>query len=163
MKNFYAILKEVYGPTSSGSSPLLSADWTSLKAEKDKFLERWAAHFNSVLSRPSSISDEAIARLPQIPVNTSLDNPPSLAKTQKAICMLSSGPAAIPAEIYKDGGGSLAIELHSLFLLMWQQEKIPQEYKDATIIHLYKRKGNRQDCNNHCGIFLLSIAGTQTT
>ena len=39
------------------------------------------------------------------------------------------------------------------------QETIPQEYKDATIIHLYKRKGNRQDCNNHRGISLLSIAG----
>ena len=77
--------------------------------------------------------------------------------------MLSSGkapgPDAIPAEIYKGGGDSLAIKLHSLFLLMWQQEKIPQEYKDATIIHLYKRKGSRQDCNNHPGISLLSIAG----
>ena len=77
--------------------------------------------------------------------------------------MLSSGkapgPDAIPAEIYKDNGDSLAIKLHSLFLLMWEQEKIPQEYKDATIIHLYKRKRNRQDCNNHNGISLLSIAG----
>ena len=63
------------------------------------------------------------------------------------------------AEIYKDGGDSVAIKLHSLFLLIWQQEKIPQEYKDATIIHLYKRKGNRQDCNNYCGISLLSNAG----
>ena len=74
--------------------------------------------------------------------------------------MLSSGkapgPDAIPAEIYKDAGGSLSIKLHSLFLLVWQQEKIPQEYKDAAIIHLYKRRGNQQDCNNHSGISLLS-------
>jgi len=42
---------------------------------------------------------------------------------------------------------------------MWQQETIPQEFKDASIIHLYKRKGNRQDCDNHRGISLLSIAG----
>ena len=42
---------------------------------------------------------------------------------------------------------------------MWAQEKIPQELKDASIIHLYKRKGNRNDCNNHRGISLLSIAG----
>jgi len=33
-----------------------------------------------------------------------------------------------------------------------------QDFKDATIIHLYKRKGNRQDCNNHLGISLQSIA-----
>ena len=41
---------------------------------------------------------------------------------------------------------------------MWQQETIPQEFKDASIIHLYKQKGKCQVCNNHQGI-LLSITG----
>ncbi|XP_053873541.1 uncharacterized protein LOC128831252 [Malaclemys terrapin pileata] len=36
---------------------------------------------------------------------------------------------------------------------------IPQEYRDASILHLYKRKGNRQVCDNHRGISLLSTAG----
>ena len=36
---------------------------------------------------------------------------------------------------------------------------VPQDFKDASIIHLYKRKGNRQSCDNHRGISLLSIAG----
>ena len=35
----------------------------------------------------------------------------------------------------------------------------PQDFKDASIIHLYKRKGNPQVCDNHRGISLLSIAG----
>ena len=76
MKNFYAGFKEVYGPSSSGSSPLLSTDGSSRITDKDKILERWAEHFNSVLNRRSSINEEAIACLPQIPVNASLDNPP---------------------------------------------------------------------------------------
>ncbi|XP_044171386.1 uncharacterized protein LOC114973897 [Acropora millepora] len=42
---------------------------------------------------------------------------------------------------------------------MWTQEKLPQDLKDASIIHLYKRKGNRNSCDNHRGISLLSIAG----
>ena len=42
---------------------------------------------------------------------------------------------------------------------MWQQEAIPQELKDASIVHLYKRKGNRWSCDNHRGISLLVIAG----
>ena len=42
---------------------------------------------------------------------------------------------------------------------MWRKEAIPQEFKDATIIHLFKRKGNPQVCDNHRGISLLSIAG----
>ena len=45
--------------------------------------------------------------------------------------------------------------------IMWRKEAIHQELKDATIIHLFKRKrkGNPQVCDNHRGITLLSIAG----
>ena len=44
---------------------------------------------------------------------------------------------------------------------MWRKEDIPQDFKDASIIHLhvYKRKGKPQVCDNHRGISLLSIAG----
>ena len=42
---------------------------------------------------------------------------------------------------------------------MWRKEAIPQDFKDAAIIHLYKRKGNLQVCDKHRGISLLSIAG----
>ncbi|BHF82783.1 hypothetical protein SprV_0802592200 [Sparganum proliferum] len=42
---------------------------------------------------------------------------------------------------------------------MWRQEEVPQDFEDATIVHLYKRKGNRQVCDNHRGISLLNIAG----
>ena len=162
-KNFYDALKEVYGPTPSGSSPLLSADGNTLITDKEKILERWVEHFDDVLNRPSTINDEAINRLPQVPTNKALDDPPTLLETQKAIYLISSGKApgsdAIPAEVYKEGGTALTERLHELFLLIWQQETIPQDFKDATIIHLYKRKGSRQACDNHRGISLLSIAG----
>ena len=69
------------------------------------------------------------------------------------------GRDAIPLEIYKMGSSVLTEKVHQLFLLIWQQEKIPQDFRDATIIHLYKRKGNRSACDNHRGISLLSIAG----
>lgn len=42
---------------------------------------------------------------------------------------------------------------------MWIQEKLPQELKDASIVHMYKTKGNRQACANYRGISLLSIVG----
>ena len=73
--NFYASLKEIYGPTSSGTAPpLLSADGSTLITDKDKLLERWVEHFNGALSRPSAINNEAINRLPQIPIDASLDD-----------------------------------------------------------------------------------------
>ena len=151
LKNFYdARKKEVYGPTSSGSSPLISADGNTLFTDKEKILVRWAEHFNSVLNRPSSINNETINRLPHVPINEALDDPPTLLETQKAIRLLFSGKApgsdSIPAEVYKEGGSALTEKLQQLFLLMWQQETIPQEFKDASTIHLYKRKGNHQVC-----------------
>ena len=163
MKNFYAGLKEVYGPTSAGSSPLLSADGTTLITDKEHILGRWAEHFDSVLNRPSSINEEAIKRLPQVATNEALDLPPTLEEVIKAIKQLSSGKApgtdAIPAEIYKEGGQALSNKLLQLFDLVWSKETLPQDFKDASIVHLYKRKGNKQACDNHRGISLLSIAG----
>ena len=69
------------------------------------------------------------------------------------------GSDAIPAEIYKAGGTPVAKKMAELFHIMWRKEAIPQELKGASIIHLFKRKGNSQLRDNHRGISLLSIAG----
>ena len=95
--------------------------------------------------------------------NPQLDEFPTVAATVKAIKFLSSGKApgsdAIPAEIYKAGGTPVAKKMTELFHIMWRKEAIPQEFKDASVIHLFKWKGNPQLCDNHRGISLLSIAG----
>ena len=95
--------------------------------------------------------------------NPLLDELPTVSETVKAIKLLSSGKApgsdAIPAEIYKAGGPPVAEKLTELFHTMWRKEAIPQEFKDATIIHLFKRKGNPKVCDNHRGVPLLLIAG----
>ena len=127
-------------------------------------MKRWAEHFDGVLNRPSSVNDEAINRLPQVECNPMLDELPTVSETVKAIKLLSSGKApgsdAIPAEINKAGGPPVAEKLTwTLFHIMWRKEAIPQDFKDATIIHLFKRKGNPQVCDSHRGISLLSIAG----
>ena len=69
------------------------------------------------------------------------------------------GQDAAPAEVYKTGGPTLLNHLTSLYQSMWEKEQLPQEFRDATIVHIYKRKGNRQSCDNHRGISLLSITG----
>ncbi len=72
-KRFYDALKTVYGPQSSGSSPLLTADGMQLLTEKKHILEMWADHFNQVLNRSA---EKAIASLPQVETNRDLDPPP---------------------------------------------------------------------------------------
>ncbi|XP_076044825.1 uncharacterized protein LOC143027424 [Oratosquilla oratoria] len=49
--------------------------------------------------------------------------------------------------------------LTSLFSFMWSQEKLPQVLKDASIVHLYKHKGEKYICDNYRGISLLPIVG----
>ena len=73
MKKFYDALKTIYDPKSSGVTPLLSANGSTLLTDKDAILKWWAEHFNSVLNRPSSVNDNAINRLPQIECNVLLD------------------------------------------------------------------------------------------
>ena len=58
MKKIQA-LKTIYGPKSSGSTTLLSADGSNLLTDKEAILKRRAEHFNSALYRPSSINGAA--------------------------------------------------------------------------------------------------------
>ena len=62
------------------------------------------------------------------------------------------GADSIPAEVYKLGGMQLRHRLVDLFSLIWREEGVPQDFKDASIIHLYKRKGDHACCDNHRGI-----------
>ena len=163
MRCFFDSLKTIYGPPTSGSSTMLSADGKKLITDKNKIVERWAEHFDGVLNRPSSINDAAIQCLPQVAVNPELDIPPSEDEVAKAIKQMSCGKApghdAIPAEVFKSGGPALLTKLTELFKSFWDNETLPQEFKDATIVHIYKRKGNKRSCDNHSGISLLAIAG----
>ncbi|BHF85681.1 hypothetical protein SprV_1002885300 [Sparganum proliferum] len=71
--------------------------------EETQILQRSAEQFGGVLDRPSTISDTAIARLPQVKTNTNLDLPLSLHETIRTVQQLSSGKApasdAAPAEV----------------------------------------------------------------
>jgi hypothetical protein len=80
----------------------------------------------------------------------------------RAIIALKDGKApsgdGIPSEIWKRGGENLRDRLHKLIIKAWEQDSIPQAWKDASIVTIYK-KGDRTDCGNYRGISLLSIAG----
>ncbi|XP_063594922.1 craniofacial development protein 2-like [Penaeus indicus] len=153
IKRFYDALKAVYGPQSTGSSPLLSADGSTLLTDKKQILQRWAEHFHSMLNRLVGTNDEAVARLPQLATNQELDTPPTQEEVNKAIKQMTSGkapgPDTILAEVFKMDGESIRNELTSLFQTMWNKQLLPQEFRDATIVHIYKRKGSLQSCDNH--------------
>ncbi|BHF64702.1 hypothetical protein SprV_0200770800 [Sparganum proliferum] len=103
---------------------------------------------------------KATAPLLSADVNTLLTEKTHILQTVQQI---SSGKApgtdAIPDEIYKHGGPQLMDHLATPLQEMWRQGKFPQDFKDPTIAHLFKRKGNRQLCENHRGTSLLNIVG----
>ena len=163
VKRFFENLKAVYGPKEGGLAPLLAADGCTLLKDRDDILKRWTEHFSNLLNRPSEVSEAAIEEIPQLRIQEQLSDPPNLAETLKAIKQMSNGktPGAdgIPSEVFKHGGHKLARSLVRLFNVIWDSESVPQEFKDANIIHLYKRKGNRSCCDNHRGISLLATGG----
>jgi len=125
MKNFYTTLKAVYGPTTTSSSPpILSADGSTLMSDKEKILERCTEHFDRVLNRPSNINEETNDRLPQVPIDGSLADPPTEAESLESnLKRLFSGKApgsdSIPAEVYAAGGQNMIETLTSLVSTMW--------------------------------------------
>uniref|UniRef100_A0A0X3Q2K7 Uncharacterized protein n=1 Tax=Schistocephalus solidus TaxID=70667 RepID=A0A0X3Q2K7_SCHSO len=146
-KNFFTAIKAIYCPTDKGSVPLFNTDGTTLLTEKTQILRHWAKHFNGVSKRPSNLSDAAIDRLPKVEANADLDLPPSLDETIRAVQQHSNGKTlgayAIPAEIYKQGGPQLMNLLTALFQERWHQGQVSQSFKEATIVHLYRKNGNR--------------------
>ena len=161
-QEFYRKLKEVYGPSSKATSPLLANDGETLLVDDEKILQRWVEHFNEVLNRPSSADADVIQSIPQRSIINELDICPSLSEVKSAIKKLCNGKApgmdGIPGEIYKVGGPTLIKKLTSLLGSIWKEGSVPQDFKDATIISLFK-KGKRSVCDNYRGISLLSVAG----
>jgi hypothetical protein len=161
-KLFYQNLKAVHGPVHKASQAVKSKDGILL-TEPPKVLNRWAEHFERVLNQESNFDMSLLGELPQYEVNGGLDDIPTLEEVQACIKQLSSGKApgddGILPEIYIHGGTAIANRLLEILIQIWQEGEAVQEFRDATIIHLYKNKGDRSCCDNHRGISLLCIAG----
>ncbi|VDL95030.1 unnamed protein product [Schistocephalus solidus] len=70
------------------------------------------------------------------------------------------GSDEISPEVYKHGGPRLMAELTTLFQEMWRQGQVPPDFKDAIIVHLYKRKAN-QEISRHRGATNMIFAAHQ--
>ena len=71
----------------------------------------------------------------------------------------SPGSDGIPAEVYQHRGEAVLDKLQDLFTNCWENGTLPQDFRDAVIVSLYKNKGEKSECSNYRGITLLSIAG----
>ena len=63
----------------------------------------------------------------------------------------SPGLDNIPGEVFKYGASQLLIWLHKIILKVWDCGFVPQDWRDAAIVSIYKNKGARNDCNSYYG------------
>ena len=91
---------------------------------------------------------------------TSLDVIPIMADMARAIAGLKApGEDGILAEVWKHGGDNLFNRLHQLITNAWEVGSVPQAWKDASIVTIYK-KGDRTDCVKFRRISLLFIGSS---
>ncbi|KAI8515959.1 hypothetical protein Bbelb_067720 [Branchiostoma belcheri] len=162
-KMLFAATKAIYGPQSGKTAPLMSADGQTVIKDKEGISARWEEHFTNLLNRPSPVDEAALQQVPQRTIQENLDIPPTEEEVKTAIRQMNNGKAqgkdGIPAELYKSMGETAFQAFHDLLLTIWETECMPSDLRDATIIALYKNKGQKSDCGNYRGISLLSIAG----
>lgn len=161
-RSFYAELKKIYGPPITAPAPVLSSTGALLTSASD-IANRWREHYELLLNCDPDVDEHALDNLDQMPINIDLAEPPSFEETKQALFAMHDGKAngvdGIPAEVLKRGGESVIRHLTELFTLCWERGTLPQDFKDARIVSIYKKKGDRHDCGNHRGIHLLSVAG----
>ena len=81
-KMFFSVIQEVDGLTKPRTTPLLSADGSTLLKEKSSTHARWRVHFSTLLNRPSTVDLTVLDQIPRKPAITSLDLPPPPPPTQ---------------------------------------------------------------------------------
>ncbi len=145
-KQFFSALKTVYGPLKPTTTPLLASDGDTLIKDKKGISNRWKEHFSQLLNRPSSVDQSALDQIPQNRTIEQLDVPPSIEEVQKAIKQMSAGKApgkdGIPTEVYKALNGKALQAFHIVLTSIWEEEDMPPELRDASIVTLYTNKGS---------------------
>ena len=72
------------------------------------------------------------------------------------LCVRKSTPGKISNRIHRQISGALAASLTALYNRTLESQCLPQEWKEATVIPLYKGKGDRADPFNYRPISLLN-------
>ncbi|XP_078460861.1 isoaspartyl peptidase/L-asparaginase isoform X1 [Lampetra planeri] len=85
---------------------------------------------------------------------------PFVEEILKAIQRLRTGKAPgrddLPSEMLREGGVCAQTALHDIIITVWTTGRVPQDWKDALVVPLFK-KADCTDCNNYRGSSLLSV------
>lgn len=149
------------GRRPAGQTALLKENG-DVTTSPEEVTARWHGHFKKILNIPSEYKEEVIAEIQQLPTKSHLDEPPTEEEIESALSKLKNGKAGgktgILPELIKYGGAELWDRILDLVKMVWEEEAVVRDWKDATIIPIPK-KGNLQVCDNWRGISLLDVVG----
>jgi hypothetical protein len=66
------------------------------------------------------------------------------------------GPDGIPIEVWMTLGDVVIVWLTKLFNIIFQSNKMPDEWRQSILVPIFKNKGDVQSCTNYRGIKLMS-------
>ena len=134
-----------------------------LTSKIDK-LKRWKDYFSGLLNKTLTdpVKRERLrnTNIHHPPMDLP-EEPPSRVEIDLAISKMKKykapGPDNIQAELLRYGGVTLLDELEHLYKQIWEEEKLPTEWKKG-IITIVPKAGDLSVCSNNRGITLLSVA-----
>ena len=133
----------------------------------DEIRARWRRYITSLLSTTSAALNRTIIEgLSQTPTVLSLGDPPVVSKEKKVLRSMANGkaigPDELPAELLKlglsDSSHEILLAFHGILVAVCMTGEVPQEWKDATIKVLHKKR-DRTECSNYRGLYLVAHAG----
>jgi hypothetical protein len=158
MRQLYDTTRKLSGKFSRPERPVKDKNGNTVQGKKQE-LDRWLEHFKELLNRPAPTNP------PHINPDNDLDidsERPTREEIRDAIQHLKRGKAAgpdnIPAEALKADLKTTVNMLYPLFGRIWEEEEVPEEWKESHLIKLPK-KGDLSNCANYRGISLLSVPG----
>ena len=120
-------------------------------------LARWRRHFDNILNVRREVTMDAAHQVFSSGVScVEVQRGEVTAALQKLNLGKAAGSDGISAELLR-GGGSVVVDwLLELMEEVWRTGVVPQDWKDAELVPLYK-KGDRMKCDNYRGVSLLSV------
>lgn len=133
--------------------------------DKEECEARWSEYFENLLN----VQDEreadvmCIGRGDIVSDRVSELEKISVDEVKRAVKKMKGGKATgldeVYAEFLKEGGASMIEWLTRVFNVCMEEGEVPDDWKGACIVPLYKGKGDRLACASYRGISLLSIPG----
>ena len=149
----FAGLKAIYGPESNAVASGKSEDSSKLLTDFQDSKARGEEHFNSLLNQEGSAHPDACQQLKRKPTINYLCEEISMEELKKALKSTASGKApdldGIPLDFLQNCGEKMCKALLDLFNRCLLSGTVPQDFRDALIVTIYKRKGDRAECGNY--------------